>query len=206
MAPSDDLDQYRQMRDFDASPEPAGGERDPSERPLFVIQEHAASSLHWDFRLEADGVLKSWAVPRGPSTDPDDKRLAVRTEDHPLDYLDFEGHIPDDEYGGGAVIVWDVGPYRNLTTTDDGEEKPVATAVEQGHVEVWLEGEKLRGGYRLVHARMGGEEDNWLLQKLDDDGADARRNPTSTQRESVLSGRTVDDIDADDPSYEGGEE
>lgn len=180
-----DLDQYR-----------------TDDRPLFVVQEHDASSLHWDFRLEADGVLKSWAVPKGPSTDPDDKRLAVRTEDHALDHLDFEGHIPEGEYGGGAVIVWDLGPYRNLTETDDGEEKPVATAVEQGHVDVWLEGEKLHGGWRLVHARIGGDEDNWLLQKLDDEGADARRNPTSTQRESVLSGRTVDDIDDDDPSYD----
>ena len=193
-----ELDEYRDKRDFDASPEPPGGERDPGDRPLFVVQEHDASSLHWDFRLEADGVLKSWAVPKGPSTDPDDQRLAVRTEDHPLDYVDFEGRIPEDEYGAGEVIVWDIGPYRNLTETDDGDEKPVATAVDQGHVEVWLEGEKLQGGWRLVHARVGGDDDNWLLQKLDDEGADARRRPTSTEPESVLSGRTVDDIDPDD--------
>lgn len=198
-----DLDEYRQKRDLGASPEPPGGERAPGDRPLFVVQEHDASSLHWDFRLEADGVLKSWAVPKGPSTDPDEQRLAVRTEDHPLDYVDFEGRIPQDEYGGGQVIVWDLGPYRNLTETDQGDEKPVATAVDQGHVEVWLEGDKLQGGWRLVHARVGGEEDNWLLQKLDDDGADARRNPTSTQPESVLSGRTVDEVDVDDPTYEG---
>ncbi len=200
-----DLDEYREKRDFDASPEPPGGERAPGDRPLFVVQEHDASSRHWDFRLEADGVLKSWAVPKGPSTDPDEQRLAVRTEDHPLDYVDFEGRIPEDDYGGGRVIVWDLGPYRNLTETDDGDEKPVATAVDQGHVEVWLEGDKLQGGWRLVHARMGGEEDNWLLQKLDDEGADARRNPTSTERESVLTGRTVDEVDEDDPTYEGGD-
>ena len=198
-----DLDEYRRKRDFDASPEPPGGERDPGERPLFVVQEHAASSLHYDFRLEADGVLKSWAVPKGPSTDPDDQRLAVRTEDHPLDYVDFEGRIPDDEYGGGEVIVWDLGPYRNLTETDDGDEEPVATAVDRGSIEVWLEGDKLQGGWRLVHARVGGEEDNWLLQKLDDSGSDARRNPTSTEPGSVLSGRSVDEIDDDDPTYEG---
>lgn len=203
MTDNDVLDEYREKRDFDTSPEPPGGEREPSDRPLFVVQEHEASNLHWDFRLEADGVLKSWAVPKGPSTDPDDQRLAVRTEDHPLDYLDFEGHIPEDQYGAGEVIVWDIGPYRNLTETDDGSEKPVATAVDQGHVEVWLEGDKLQGGWRLVHARVGGEEDNWLLQKLDDEGADARRNPTSTEPESVLSGRTVGEIDQDDPTYEG---
>lgn len=197
-----DLDQYRDRRDLDASPQPPGGERDPGDRPLFVVQEHDASSLHWDFRLESDGVLKSWAVPKGPSTDPDDQRLAVRTEDHPLDDADFEGRIPEDEYGAGEVIVWDIGPYRNLTETDDGDEKPVGTALDQGHVEVWLEGEKLRGGWQLVHARVGGDEANWLLQKLDDEGADARRNPTSTEEESVLSGRTVDEVDEDDPTYE----
>ena len=193
-----DLDEYREKRDFDASPEPPGGERDPGERPLFVVQDHDASSRHWDFRIEADGVLASWAVPKGPSTDPDEQRLAIRTEDHPLEYADVEGHIPTDEYGGGEVVVWDLGPYRNLTETDDGEEKPVTTAIEQGHVEVWLEGEKLRGGWRLVHARVGGDEDNWLLQKLDDEEADARRRPTSTEPASVLTGRTVGDIDEDD--------
>lgn len=197
-----ELDEYRDKRDLDASPEPPGGERDPGDRPLFVVQEHDASSLHWDFRLEADGVLKSWAVPKGPSTDPDEQQLAVRTEDHPLDYVDFEGRIPEDQYGAGEVIVWDIGPYRNLTETDDGDEKPVATAVDQGHVEVWLEGDKLQGGWRLVHARVGGDEDNWLLQKVDDGGADARRNPTSTEPESALSGRTVDEIGEDDPTYE----
>ena len=194
---ADALDEFRMRRDFDASPEPPGGEHDPADRPIFVVQEHSASSHHFDVRLEADGVLKSWAVPKGPSTDPRDKRLAVRTEDHPLDYADFEGHIPEDEYGGGDVIVWDIGPYRNLTTGDDGEEVPVAEAVERGHVTVWLEGEKLRGGYAFTHARLGGDEDNWLLVKVDDDAADARRNPVSTEPRSVISGRTLDDIAAE---------
>lgn len=193
-----ELDEYRDKRDFEASPEPPGGEGDPGDRPIFVVQDHDASSRHWDFRLEADGVLKSWAVPKGPSTDPDEQRLAIRTEDHPLEYADVEGHIPEDEYGGGDVVVWDLGPYRNLTETDEGDEKPVPTAIEQGHVEVWLEGEKLTGGWRLVHARVGGDEDNWLLQKLDDEEADARRRPTSTEPASVLTGRTVDDIDPGD--------
>jgi DNA ligase D-like protein (predicted 3'-phosphoesterase) len=195
---TDDLERYRTRRDLRASPEPPGDPREPSERPIFVVQQHDASSMHFDVRLEADGVLKSWAVPKGPSTDPRDKQLAIRTEDHPLDYADFEGHIPDDQYGGGDVIVWDIGPYRNLSTDDDGDELPVARAIDAGHVKVWLEGEKLRGGYVFTHARIGGDEDNWLLMKLDDDAADARRNPTSTEPASVLSGRTVDEVDADD--------
>lgn len=193
----DDLREYRERRDFDRSPEPPGQVRDPSDRPVFVVQQHDASTMHFDVRLEADGVLASWAVPKGPSTDPSDKRLAVRTEDHPLDYADFEGHIDEDQYGGGNVIVWDIGPYRNLTTDDDGDEVDVATALERGHVKVWLEGDKLRGGYALTHARLGGDDANWLLVKLDDEGADARRHPVSTEPESVLSGRTVDEVNDD---------
>ncbi|TVP69884.1 MAG: DNA ligase [Nitriliruptor sp.] len=194
---TDELEQYRTRRDLEASPEPAGEVRDATERPVFVIQQHDASSLHYDVRLEADGVLLSWAVPKGPSTDPGDKQLAVRTEDHPVDYADFEGRIPEGEYGAGTVIVWDIGPYRNLTTDDDGEELPVGRAVEQGHVKLWLEGEKLRGGYALTHAKLGGDESNWLLVKIDDEAADARRNPTSTEPYSVLSDRTIEEVAAE---------
>lgn len=199
---ADRLTRYRTRRDFETSPEPPGGTREPSQRPIFVVQQHDASTMHYDVRLEADGALISWAVPKGPSTDPDDKQLAVRTEDHPLEYADFEGHIPTDEYGGGDVIVWDIGPYRNLTTDDDGAEVPVARAVDAGHVTVWLEGEKLRGGYAFTHAKVGGDDANWLLVKVDDDAADARRNPTSTEPDSVLSGRTVAEVD--DEADDGG--
>ncbi|MDX1658124.1 MAG: DNA polymerase ligase N-terminal domain-containing protein [Nitriliruptorales bacterium] len=202
----DPLQAYREKRDFANTPEPYGDDGGAGgEQPLFVVQEHAASSHHFDVRLEADGVLKSWAVPKGPSTDPSEKRLAVRTEDHPLDYGDFEGAIDEDEYGGGAVIVWDLGPYRNLTTNDDGDLVPVTEAIEsKGHARVWLEGEKLRGGYSFVHARVGGDDDNWLLVKEDDDEADARRNPTSTEPESVLTGRTVADVAAEEGDESGG--
>lgn len=189
---SDSLREYRERRDPDLTPEPPGEAAPASERPIFVVQQHDASSMHWDLRLEDAGVLLSWAVPKGPSTDPREKRLAVRTEDHPLDYADFEGAIPESEYGGGNVIVWDIGPYRNLTTDRGGAEVAVADAVAAGHVKVWLEGEKLRGGYSLTHARIGGSDDSWLLVKVDDDAADARRNPVSTQPESVLSGKRVD--------------
>jgi len=190
------LETYRSKRDFRRSPEPRGksGPVRGGKNPIFVIQQHDASSLHFDFRLEVDDVLASWAVPKGPSTDPREKRLAVRVEDHPLDYADFEGVIPEDAYGAGTVIVWDAGPYRNLTRDDDGEEVPIDEALEQGHAEVWLEGRKLRGGWALVHARLGGEAKNWLLVKMKDEGADARRRPTRTEPESVLSGRTLEEV------------
>jgi DNA ligase D-like protein (predicted 3'-phosphoesterase) len=189
----DDLREYLDKRDLDVSGEPAGGE--PGDRPLFVIQRHDASSLHFDFRLEVDGVLKSWAVPKGPSTDPRDKRLATPTEDHPLDYASFEGRIPEDEYGGGTVIVWDTGHYQNLTA-DHGELVPMAQALDAGHVKVWLLGQKVQGGYALTRTRLRGRDDQWLLVKMDDAGADRRRNPVATQVESVLSGRTNEDFEA----------
>jgi DNA ligase D-like protein (predicted 3'-phosphoesterase) len=157
-----------------------------------VVQEHQASTHHFDFRIEVDGVLKSWAVPRGPSTDPRDKRLAVAVEDHPLDYAEFEGAIPEDEYGGGAVIVWDRGSYDNLTVKN-GKLKPVADAIADGHLIIALHGQKLSGGYALQRIG-GGEQTKWLLIKTRDDDADARRRPTSTQPRSVLSGRTVKQV------------
>lgn len=186
------LDEYLKRRRFDESPEPIDGDENDGEPPLFVIQKHDASSLHYDVRLEVDGVLTSWAVPKGPSTDPSDKRLAQPTEDHPLDYATFEGVIPEGNYGAGTVLVWDMGPYRNLGAE---KESPVsmAEALEAGTVEVWLEGQKLRGGYALI--RIDDEADRWLLIKMDDEEADARRNPTSTEPESVLSGRTLEEME-----------
>lgn len=166
------------------------GHREGSRSSRFVIQKHDASSLHYDFRLEAEGVLKSWVVPRGPSADPSEKRLAVPTDDHRVDYIHFEGVIPEDEYGAGTVMVWDTGTYENRTTDADGDEVPVTEAVEAGHVVVWLHGERLSGGYALT--RSG--DARWLLVKMDDDEADARRNPVSTEVDSVLSGRTLDEI------------
>lgn len=192
MSTEEALREYLAKRDLDVSGEPGGGE--PGERPRFVIQRHDASSLHYDFRLEVDGVLKSWAVPKGPSTDPRDKRLATPTEDHPLDYARFEGRIPEDEYGGGTVIVWDTGTYQNVTEAD-GEVVPMLQALDAGHVKVWLAGEKLSGGYALTRTPIGGRDDQWLLVKVDDAGADRRRNPVSTQPESVLSGRSNQDFE-----------
>ncbi len=194
------LDSYRSKRDFSKTGEPGGSEEGVTfdwarRRPIFVIQEHDASTHHFDFRLEVDGVLKSWAVPKGPSTDPRDKRLAVPTEDHPLAYADFEGCIPEGEYGAGTVIVWDRGSYDNLKEAgDNGKSVPsVAEQIDAGHVTVRLHGEKLAGGYALVRTGSG-EDARWLLVKMDDEDADARRNPVSTQPDSVKSGRTLAEV------------
>ncbi len=180
---------YADRRDFARTPEPRAGKRKPGAKPLFVIQRHAASTLHYDFRLEVDGVLKSWAVPKGPSTDPRDKRLAAPTEDHPLDYADFEGVIAEG-YGAGTLIVWDTGTYENITTKH-GAPVSAADALDHGHLVVRLHGRKLKGGYVLQRMR---KDADWLLIKMDDSQADARRNPISTQPKSVLSGRTVEQV------------
>ena len=193
---SNTLSEYQKKRDFGKTPEPDEEDVtfDWAASPVFVIQKHDASNLHYDFRLEADGVLKSWAVPKGPSTDPSVKRLALPTEDHPLGYADFEGVIPEDEYGGGTVMVWDRGHYRNLKEDDgEGEKKSIADQIEDGHVTVYLEGEKIRGGYALIRTGRGNDA-RWLLIKMDDDEADARRNPVSTEPDSVKTGRTMEEI------------
>jgi DNA ligase D-like protein (predicted 3'-phosphoesterase) len=195
MSNNDDkrLNAYRNKRDFRQTSEPQGGERQASDKPIFVVQKHDASTLHYDFRLEVNGVLKSWAVPKGPSTDPSVKRLAMPTEDHPLDYADFEGVIPEGEYGAGPVLVWDTGPYRNLRAEKEEKNLTMEASLDAGKVEVWLEGQKIYGGYALIRTA-GGDDERWLLVKMDDDKADARRNPTSTEPKSVLSGRTLEQI------------
>ena len=195
------LTAYRRRRDPEKSPEPAGRPGRRAKRPRFVIQEHGARSHHFDFRLEVDGVLKSWAVPKGPSTDPREKRLAVPVEDHPLDYADFEGVIPEGQYGAGAVVVWDRGSYDNLTLRD-GVAQPVEQALRDGHLVIELHGEKLKGGYALQRVATG-EDERWLLIKLKDDAADARRRPTSTEPRSVLSGRTVADLESEAQDGDG---
>ncbi|HYC56576.1 MAG TPA: DNA polymerase ligase N-terminal domain-containing protein [Candidatus Binatia bacterium] len=195
----DPLAVYRSKRDFGKTPEPEGRKGSKwkkGKNPFFVIQKHAASRLHYDFRLEVDGVLKSWAVPKGPSMNPADKRLAVETEDHPIDYADFEGIIPKREYGGGTVIVWDAGPYRSIKKRD-GQEVSMQEAYERGTIEIWLEGKKIRGGFALVHSRMGQNEKNWLLIKMRDECANAEADPVGEQTRSVMSGRTIEEIAAE---------
>ncbi len=192
---SDRLQRYRSKR-TGKSGEPAGKVTRAAKKRgnRFVIQKHDARRLHYDFRLEVDGTLRSWAVPKGPSTDPREKRLAVAVEDHPLDYIDFEGTIGEGNYGAGTVIVWDRGTYSNLDDSRD-----MAASIEAGHVKFRLEGEKLRGGWTLQRTH-GGAKPQWLLIKRRDADADARRNPESTQAESVQSGRTLEEIAAEEDS------
>jgi len=185
---------YKAKRNFTKTPEPKAAPAKSSEKPIFVIQQHDARSMHFDFRLDVDGVLASWAVPKGPSTDPREKRLAVRTEDHPMEYADFEGEIPEGEYGAGTVIVWDTGDYENMSQKD-GKKIPMSEALREGHAKVNLFGKKLKGGYALIHTKMRGDDKNWLLIKEDDEEADARRNPVSTEPESVISGKTVKEME-----------
>jgi DNA ligase D-like protein (predicted 3'-phosphoesterase) len=149
--------------------------------PRFVIQQHDATSMHWDFRLEAGGTFKSWAVPKGPSMDPRDKRLAMQVDDHSIGWGDFEGVIGEGQYGAGPVIVWDRGTYENL------RDEPMERALAAGHASFWLEGEKLRGGFSLRRV----EGRRWLLVKRRDELADSG-DPVATRPESVVSGRTIE--------------
>ena len=161
------LKEYRAKRDFKKTPEPAPKPGKKHKQPIFVVQEHHARRLHYDFRLEADGVLKSWAVPKQPTLDPSQKRLAVHVEDHPLDYAFFQGRIPEGQYGAGDVAVWDHGTYENLM-----EQKPKPMSISQsiaaGRVEVRLHGKKLKGGFALIRLRGQDKRDNWLLIKMRD--------------------------------------
>jgi DNA ligase D-like protein (predicted 3'-phosphoesterase) len=191
MAKSDKLREYKAKRRFSITPEPKGAARlRAGKKPRFVVQKHAASHLHFDFRLEVDGVLPSWAVPKGPSMDPGVKRLAVQTEDHPLDYLDFEGVIPEGQYGGGTVIVWDIGTYVNLKLDPAGKEIPMRRCLEHGHLDFWLEGKRLVGAFSLIRTKRDARP-QWLLMKKKDKAAFVDNQPVDTEQTSVLSGRTI---------------
>ncbi len=192
-ARGDALATYRGKRDLRRSGEPSGSQHRRNGQPRFVVQKHDARTLHYDFRLEADGVLKSWAVPKGPSADPAEKRLAVPTEDHPLDYEDFEGVIGEGQYGAGPVIVWDTGTYDNCTEDSSGHVVDVADAIKRGHVSVFLHGKKLRGGYALTRIR-GGRQEAWLLVKEADQFAERGSDLETTRPESVKSGKDIDEI------------
>lgn len=187
------LSTYKKRRDFKKTSEPAGKKATQSKHPIFVIQEHAARTLHYDFRLEIDGVLVSWAVPKGPSTNPREKRLAIHTENHPKEYALFEGVIPEGQYGAGTVMVWDQGTFTNIKEKD-GKRIPLKQCLRNGQIEVWLDGTKLKGGYVLIKFKP--EEDAWILKKMDDEYADARRNPVSSQPLSAKTGRSMKEIAA----------
>jgi len=187
------LKEYKKKRSFTDTPEPKGGK--PDQQSLrFVVQKHAASHLHYDFRLEMDGVLKSWAVPKGPSLNPADKRLAMQVEDHPFDYKDFEGIIPDGNYGAGTVMVWDEGTYEPLAQTDatkTAEEKILRKELQEGSLKFRLNGTKLKGEFALVRTK-GRDDRSWLLIKHRDKYASDK--PVTDKDKSVVSKKTLDQI------------
>jgi bifunctional non-homologous end joining protein LigD len=175
------LAQYNQKRRFDVTPEPAGKMgRAKKEKLEFVIQKHRASRLHYDFRLEHDGVMLSWAVPKGPSLDPSNKRFAMQTEDHPIEYNRFEGVIPEGEYGGGTVMIWDRGTW-------EPEVEDVSRALEKGDLKFTLHGKKLRGSWVLVRMRPR----QWLLIKHRDKVASTTDDITASKPRSAVSRRTL---------------
>ena len=185
---SDPLATYNAKRDFARTAEPAGTLA-PGHGNAFVVQKHDATRLHWDFRIEIDGVLKSWAVTRGPSLDPGEKRLAVRTEDHPLGYATFEGTIPAKEYGGGTVMLWDRGTWAPIAGKS-------AKDLDKGHLHFVLDGERMKGEWLLIRLKPRGREtrENWLLRKIDDAHAGGADTLVETALTSVDTGRTMDEI------------
>ncbi|MFI1532835.1 DNA polymerase ligase N-terminal domain-containing protein [Streptomyces anandii] len=205
MAGDERLREYRRKRDFGRTREPSGRRDTPGPEPRFVVQIHDARRMHFDFRLQVGDVLKSWSVPKGPSADPHDKRLAVPTEDHPLEYEDFEGVIPKGEYGGGTVIVWDRGTYEPLSHDRRGRPVGFAESLEHGHATFRLRGSKLRGEYALTRfrdGRDGAEEEAWLLVRKAGGGpAGGHSTPDPRRARSVRTGRTLAQVAA-----EGGEE
>jgi len=186
------LRDYHRKRHFRKTSEPKGaakrGKTAGAGKSRFVVHKHDARRLHYDLRLEMEGVLKSWAVPKGPSLDPRDKRLAVAVEDHPLDYADFEGAIPEGEYGAGTVMIWDEGTYEVVRD----EEGPGALA--RGELKISLAGEKLKGGYVLVRTRWRGEDKNWLLIKDKDERAEPDEDILEHAPDSARSGRSMEEI------------
>jgi bifunctional non-homologous end joining protein LigD len=184
---------YNRKRNFKRSPEPRGKVSNKPASLIFVVQKHAASHLHYDFRLEMQGVLKSWAVPKGPSLNPDDKRLAMMVEDHPYDYKDFEGNIPEGNYGAGSVIVWDKGTYHALAGKDGAAtgEKLLLAGLKKGHISFVLEGEKLKGEFSLVKMK-GKQENAWLLIKKNDEFATTA--DILKKDKSVISSKRIEGI------------
>ncbi len=180
------LTEYKKKRKFDKTPEPGPTKKRTKSGRLFVVQKHRATQLHYDFRLEADGVLKSWAVPKGPSLDPKVKRLAMEVEDHPVDYAKFEGVIPEGEYGGGTVMVWDYGTY-------DPEEDDVSDALRKGELKFSLNGQKLKGSWVLVRTR----NRQWLLMKHRDYYT-TEEEVTELAPASILTRRTLAEIAEDE--------
>lgn len=166
------LAKYRSKRNFDETPEPADKEKSSKKALVFVIQRHQASHLHYDFRLEMEGVLKSWAIPKGPSLNPADKRLAMMVEDHPYDYRTFEGRIPEGNYGAGVVEIWDEGTYEHIEEKDRKKgESQLLKDLNKGSIKIVMYGAKLKGEFALVKIKGDKESNSWLLIKHHDEHA-----------------------------------
>ncbi|TDE41946.1 DNA ligase [Flavobacterium rhamnosiphilum] len=187
------LNKYNQKRNFNSTAEPEGEIKKSSTELIFVVQKHAASHLHYDFRLEMNGVLKSWAIPKGPSMNPTDKRLAIMVEDHPYSYKDFEGTIPEGNYGAGNVIVWDNGTY-SLADIDDVEdvENKLKSDLQEGHFSFILDGKKLKGEFALVKLKIK-QKNAWLLIKKKDQYASD--DDVLKQDKSILSNMTLESME-----------
>ncbi len=194
------LTEYRRKRNFNRTPEPAGGKPDGGALK-FVVQKHQASRLHYDFRLELDGVLVSWAVPKGPSLDPSQKHLAMKVEDHPMDYRLFEGVIPKGNYGAGTVMVWDEGTYSDAEDNADPAEarKHIKAGLKKGDLKVTLHGQKLKGSFVLAHMRTSDEDNAWLLIKHKDEHAS--RADVTNKDKSTLTGKTMNQIAKTDKQW-----
>src|ERR1700709_2227481 len=188
------LQKYAEKRDFNKTKEPTSGRSKDKDKLMFVIQKHDASRLHYDFRLEMEGVLKSWAIPKGPSTDPKVKHLAMMVEDHPFDYRNFEGIIPKGEYGGGTVIVWDEGTYEPIEEIKGkkAQKKHLLKQLAAGSLKIKLHGEKLKGEFALVKTH-GMGENGWLMIKHQDEFATDK--DITKQNQSVLSGKTIENME-----------
>lgn len=187
------IDTYNVKRDFSKTPEPEGKKEPSSALPTFVIQKHDASRLHYDLRLEIDGVMPSWAIPKGPSTDYNDKRLAMQTEDHPLSYADFEGIIPEG-YGAGTVMVWDNGTYDNLRLDKEGNPISMEECLKEGKIEIYLHGHKIKGAYVLFRLKGAKEPNAWIFKKIKDSEAKENYDITEKKPNSVLTKRNLKEI------------
>jgi bifunctional non-homologous end joining protein LigD len=193
-APESKLTEYRRKRDFSQTAEPEGGGTRSAHKPAFVIQKHAARNLHYDLRLEHDGVMKSWAVPKGPSLDPSVKRLAMEVEDHPIEYNKFEGTIPRGEYGGGTVMLWDRGTYGYGGSNPDPEES-IRQGLQKGDFKFVLNGERLKGSWALVRMRRDQPgKPQWLLIKHKDEYAVPGSDVAAEHQTSVATGRSMEEI------------
>lgn len=187
------LNKYQAIRDFSKTPEPKGEKVMSKSKNIFVVQKHDSSKLHYDLRLEIDGTLPSWAIPKGPSLDSNVKRLAMQTEDHPMGYANFEGVIPEG-YGAGTVMVWDNGTYDNLYLDKEGSPIPMEKCLKGGKIKVYFHGHKLKGAWVLFKLKSSKEKNAWVFKKIQDSDAKPETVITEEKPKSVLTKRTLEEI------------